>query len=382
MNQGIPNTDGSAYFVYHSIGMYPGKAAAMAAALGEFAEGWSAYDDGQWMRALTVRAQFIERWSALINAPAGTLTTAENVTTALYSLIGSLPEKHLKGRRLLIGGDCFPSLHFLLTGLAERYGFTLDTVPIRQGDTWVRDEDLIDRWGPDVGLALLTYVTSTSSHRCDLDALVAHGRNQGSLIGVDITQAAGLLPFDVGAPAVDFTVSTTLKWLCGTPGAGILHVAEPLLKACKPELRGWFSQENIFSWDLDKFAYASDIRRFDHGTPSIVACAGSVPALEWHADQDMAEMLIHNRTLSERIIEGADELRLPLVSPRDEAERGGSVMLKLPESADPAGIVTALRADRVFADHRGHTLRVSPGVVSRSEGVERLLETLHGALKG
>ena len=59
----------------------------------------------------------------LIGAPAGTLTTAENVTTALYSLIGSLPDRHLRGRKLLIAADCFPSLHFLLAGMAERRGF-------------------------------------------------------------------------------------------------------------------------------------------------------------------------------------------------------------------------------------------------------------------
>ena len=372
--------DGSAYFLYHSIGMYPGKAEAMTAGLSEFAASWGAFDDGQWMRALGKRQRFIDLWSDLIGAPKGTLTSAENVTTALYSLIGALSAHHLAGRRVLVTADCFPSLHFLLAGLAPRFGFTLDTVPMRDGESWVQDDDVIASWGADVGLALLTQVTSTSSHRCDLDRLVAHGREMGSLVGVDITQGVGLIPFNVDAPAVDFTLSTSLKWLCGTPGAGIIHVAEPLLRECRPELRGWFSQDNIFSWDLDAFAYAPDARRFDHGTPSALACIGSVPALEWHAAQDKTALLAHNRKLGAAIIAKADEMGLTLASPRDETRRGGSIMLHLPEQTDTATIVNGLRENGVFTDCRGRILRLSPGTVTTEAGIARLFAGLDALL--
>ncbi|WP_309083810.1 aminotransferase class V-fold PLP-dependent enzyme [Chelativorans sp.] len=376
MNSSEDQAAGSAYFLYHSIGMYPGKAEAMAEAFAAFSQSWGAYDDGQWMRALSARQEFIDRWSELIGAEKGTLTSAENVTTALYSLIGALPKEHLEGRRVLVAADCFPSLHFLLAGLAPRLGFTLQTVPLRPGENWVRDEDMIAAWDEGVGLTLVTMVTSTASHRPDLSALAAHARRVGSLVGVDITQGVGLLPFRVDAPAVDFTVSTTLKWLCGTPGAGILHVAEPLLKTCRPELRGWFSQENIFSWDLDAFAYASDARRFDHGTPSVLACIGSVPALKWHAEQDHAAMLHHNRNLGAMIIEEAGRLGLDLASPREAERRGGSIMLRLPEGAEPRAVVDGLREAGVFADARGRVLRLSPGVITTEEGVSRLFASL------
>ncbi|MBT1159038.1 aminotransferase class V-fold PLP-dependent enzyme [Aminobacter anthyllidis] len=372
--------DGSAYFLYHSIGMYPGKAEAMAAGLSDFAASWGAFDDGQWMRALTKRQRFIDLWSDLIGAPKGTLTSAENVTTALYSLIGALPGHHLAGRRVLVTADCFPSLHFLLAGLAPRFGFTLDTVPLRDGQAWVHDDDVIAQWGEDVGLALLTQVTSTASHRCDLDRLVAHGREMGSLVGVDITQGVGLIPFNVNAPAIDFTVSTSLKWLCGTPGAGIIHVAEPLLSECRPELRGWFSQDNIFSWDLDAFAYAPDARRFDHGTPSALACIGSVPALEWHAAQDKAALLAHNRKLGAAIIAQADAMGLTLASPRDETRRGGSIMLRLPADIDTATVVNGLRERDVHTDCRGRILRLSPGTITTEAGIERLFQELRELL--
>ncbi|PQO24602.1 aminotransferase [Rhodobacteraceae bacterium WD3A24] len=371
--------DCTGYFLYHSIGQYPGKAADLAGATAEFAGVWGTCDDAQWGHLLGRRAAFIDRWRTLIGAREGSVTTCENVTAGVYSIMGALPRERLRGRRVLVAGDCFPSLHFLLTGLAPRLGFTLDTVPLRAGADWVEDDDIIAQWGDDVGVALLTWVSSTSSHRSDIARLAAHGREMGSLVGADITQAAGLLPFDVAGTGVDFTVSTSLKWMCGTPGAGIIHVDEALIPQCHPEFRGWFSQDNPFSWDFDAFAFAPDIRRFDNGTPAALAAIASLPAMEWHAAQDHAAMRAHNRRLCARIIEGAEALGHHLVSPRDPDLRGGSVMLRLPDSLPAGEVLGRLRGAGVFADARDNLLRFSPGAVTTDAGVDRLLEALPSA---
>lgn len=373
--------NGTAYFLYHSIGQYPGKSADMARAMAEFAEVWARPDNRQWPYALGKRQAFIDRWRAIIGAAEGTVTTSENVTAGLSSLIGALPDEALRGRKLLVAGDCFPSVHFLLRGLEASRGFELVTVPLRPGAHWVEDADLVEAWGPDVGLALLTWISSTSSHRSDIAALVAHGRRMGSLIGVDITQGAGLLPFDVMHPAVDFCLSTSLKWMCGSPGAGMLYAAPDLVARSHPTLRGWFSQPDPFNWDFDRFAYASDIRRFDHGTPGIMAALASLPALDWHAGQDHAGIVAHNRNLSARIEAGLEGMGLAFVSPRDPARRGGSVMVLLPEERPAPEVVEGLGASGIATDARGRTLRLSPGIMTTEEGVAHLVARL-GQLLG
>jgi selenocysteine lyase/cysteine desulfurase len=372
--------DGSGYFLYHSIGMFPGKSERIADALDRVAALWGTPDDEQWARSLEIRGVFLEHWRRLIGAPVGTLTTAENVTTALCSVIGALPDRALRGRKLLIAADCFPSLHFLLAGMAARRGFELVTVPLRAGEHWVRDDDFIAHWREDVGVALLTWVTSTASHRCDLAKLAAHGHAMGSLVGVDITQGIGILPFDVAEAQADFVVSTSLKWLCGVAGAGMLQVNAPLLGECRPELRGWFSQENIFSWALDSFEYAPDARRFDHGTPSILACAACIPALEWMAAQNPVALLAHNRRLHELLVDAGGALGLELASPRRSDERGGSLMFELPPGREPGRVIDALRVRQVFADCRGRTLRLSPGNVTTIDGAQTLVRALRDTL--
>jgi kynureninase len=368
-------SEGSGYFLYHSIGMFPGKGELIGRALADFSMAWGKPDDGQWTMALGARAQFIDAWRALINADAGTLSHAENVTSALYTMINALPEEYRAGRRILVAGDCFPSLHFVLAGMAKRHNFTLHTVPLRPGESWVREEDMMAQWTPEVGVALLTTVTSTASYRCDLAALVEHGRRMGSLIGVDITQSVGLFPFDAKAADTDFVVSTSLKWLGGTSGAGILQVRAPLLEQCAPELRGWFSQADIFSWNLDSFRYAPDARRFDTGTPAVLACVGTLPALRWHASQDAGALLAHNRVLSARILAAAPGLGLAPATPMDDTRRGGSTMLRLPANKATA-VLADLRAQAIYADCRGSTLRLSPGNLTTEEGVERLVRIL------
>lgn len=370
-----------AYFLYHSIGMYPGKTADMAHALTGFADVWGRPDDAQWGMVLPLRQRFIDRWRGILNAAPDTVTSCESVTQGLHMLIEALPDHVLRGKSLLVAADCFPSNHFLLAGMAEARGFTLKTVPLRQGASWVEDEDFLAAWTADVGLALLTWVSSTSSHRIELGAMVDHGRKMGSLIGVDITQGAGLLPFDVASPRVDFVLSTSLKWMCGTPGAGVLYVDPALIADSHPVLRGWFSQPDPFNWDITRFAFAPDIRRFDSGTPSCMAALASLPALDWHAAQDQAAIAAHNRALTARLFDTADAHGLAVVTPRPEGQRGGSVMLRLPDDHKAADVVATLRRQGITTDSRGQTLRLSPGVLTTQAGCDQLDSAFAGIFR-
>ena len=92
-------------------------------------------------------------------------------------------------------------------------------------------------------------------------------------------------------------------------------------------------------------------------------------------------ILTHNRRLTARLIDMADALNLPLLTPRPEAKRGGSIMLRLPDSHPAAEIVAALRAQTITTDARSQTRRLSPGIVTTDAGVDRLTQALHSLLK-
>jgi len=275
---------------------------------------------------------------------------------------------------VLVAEDCFPSLHFLLSGLQKRLNFTLETVPIRPGEFWTRDEDFLDRWQDDVGLALLTWVSSTTSKRADLDTLVAHGNRLGTIVAIDVTQGVGICPFGVGT--ADAVVGSSLKWLCGFSGAGILYVRPQLLSECRPELRGWFSQPNPFSWDLNAFGYSEDSRRFDHGTPAVLAALASLPGLEYVLSEGVDKLARDNIVLTDYIVERSKAMNLKLVSPTEVGNRGGSIMLQA-ETPDAASqIQNQLKHNGYLCDNRGRTLRFSPGMVTMRKDVDGLCDFL------
>lgn len=375
------NRDDSGWLLYHSVGRFPGQQTAIASALAGFTDIWCQMSDARWEPLIAARQATLDAWGALVGAVPGSVFAAENVTQAFAQCVGALPDERLRGRRILIAEDCFPSLHFLLTGLAGLRGFVLDTVPLRPGAAYVEDEDFIARWQDDVALALVTYVSSTASKRADLNALVACGRSHGSLIALDVTQAIGVLPLDVNAPAVDIMLATSLKWLCGVPGAGMAYVRPELAQRLEPSVRGWFSQPDPFNWALDRFEFAPDARRFDNGTPSYLPFIASRPGLEWVIAQTVESLRAHNLTLSHQLLDVADAHGLQLLSPRNDEQRGGSIMVAIPPAIDAAQLQRQLLVHGLVTDTRGTCMRWSPGPVTRAAAIERLDAALASTLR-
>jgi selenocysteine lyase/cysteine desulfurase len=102
----------------------------------------------------------------------------------------------------------------------------------------------------------------------------------------------------------------------------------------------------------------------------------SLPALDWHAAQDIDALLAHNRMLTGRIFSIVDDLGLAPDTPREPEQRGGSVMLRLPQALPGPEVVSTLRSRGVTSDSRGQTLRLSPGVLTTAQGCDRLEEAL------
>lgn len=371
------DADRAGWLLYHSVGMFPEQQEAMRATLEDFAAAWCRPNLRRWDYGLAARQQALEHFAALINAPANAIFAAENVTEAFSKFVGGLGRERLSGKRVLIAADCFPSLHYLLSGLAPILGFSLDTVPLDATDSYVTDDAFIARWQDDVALAIITFVTSTASKRADLTRLAKHGRVQGSLIAVDITQAAGIVDFDVADPAIDFTATTTLKWLCGAPGAGLAYINPALLDdRLAPLAQGWFSQPDPFNWNLDKFSLAAEARRFDNGTPSFLPYAASVPGLAWRLSPAADGMRARNLALARRLIALSDDKGYRLCSPRNDDERGGSVMTQLSSHIDAQALEATLARNGVLVDTRGQILRLSPGVLTSASVIDELAHLL------
>lgn len=372
------NLDG--YFYNHAVGLFPGQKELLSNEMTIFGQAWTDPVNGQWAYAEKVYQEYLEHWAHLLNTSASNLAPSENVTSGLMSIISALPDSVLRNKKLLIAADCFPSLYFLLDAIKGRYGFELLCVGEKGTPYPVSEDEILSAWTEDVGFALMTWVSSTASARLNLEKMIDHGKKMSTVVCADITQGVGIIPFDAQESGVDFAVSTSLKWVCGGPGAGIIYASSSYMEKCQPEFRGWYGQADPFDWNLDTYEVADGGRRFLNGTPSYWPYAAALPGLRWHRDISMEKIYNHNRLISGELIDWFEQHDLDIVTPVASEERGGSVMVCLPDTIDPSTLVDELKTHDVFVDNRSSILRLSPGITSETSGLRRFFSLMERAL--
>ena len=185
-----------------------------------------------------------------------------------------------------------------------------------------------------------------------LQRLAAHGRAQGSLIAVDITQAAGIVDVDVSAPAIDFAATTTLAALRRARLGPGLHQPGAAGRAPAAAGAGLVQPARSLQLGLDKYSLATQARRFDNGTPSFLPYVASAPGLSWLLSP--AAQACARTTSAVAQADRAGRCQgYRLRSPRDASERGGSVMVELPAPIDAQALEARLATEGVLADTRG-----------------------------
>ena len=113
-------------------------------------------------------------------------------------------------------------------------------------------------------------------------------------------------------------------------------------------------------------------RRFLTGTPSIPALMAARPGFEIISKIGVPAIREKSLRQTQRMIDWADELGLPLGSPREAARRGGTVVLDAPHAAE---VCAALLAADVLLDFRpGVGLRLAPHFYTGDGEIDRVME--------
>ncbi len=217
-----------------------------------------------------------------------------------------------------------------------------------------------------------SHVFFATGHVQDLSRLAAIAHRAGAWCLIDGYQGAGQVPLDVAASGVDFYTSGPLKWLLGGPGLAYLYVRGDLIEGLHPRITSWFACERQFDFDPKVFAYRTDARRFELGTPALPTVHTALGGQEIVDEVGIAAIVERNRTLTDRLVARCEErgLALRLAAP---AHRSAIVMVHHP---DPAGAVRHLARDGVIVDHRPGFVRVSPHFYNTEEEVDRCVDVL------
>lgn len=220
--------------------------------------------------------------------------------------------------------------------------------------------DQVDDTTTAVAVSLVDFRTG---HVADLDGIrqVIGDR----LLIVDAVQ--GFTVVDAAWQVADVVVSGGQKWARAGHGTGFLALSERAAEQLVPVMSGWMADDGEMPLDEVRDAERG-ARSFRVTHPNPRDQAGFAAALEEVAAVGVGaiEAAVSERT--EAVIALADEFGIPVVSPRNAAERAGIVVLA--PSEDHCTVLTAsLFNHGVTTTTRAGTVRVS---VHASTGEESL----------
>ena len=359
----FPILESAVHMISHSLGAMPRRAAEC---IQEYARTWSergirAWEEGWWEMPRTV-GDVVGR---IIGAAPGEVVMQQNVSTCVATVLSCFD---WAGRRNKIVSEAlnFPSNLYQCRAL-EKVGARVTTVPSEDGVTVPLDRILAAIDG-ETRLVFVSHVLFKSSFIQDLAAIVRHAHEMGAMVLADIYQSAGTVPVDVRVLDVDFATGGSVKWLCGGPGAGYLYVRRDLWQQVEPRFTGWMAHRQPFRFDAGAIHYAEDAFRFLNGTPAIPALYAARSGHEIIAEVGVARIREKSIRQTARLIALAEEAGFAVRSPRNPSERGGTVVIDVPNGAE---VTQELLRRNFLVDYRpGAGIRVAPHFYSKDEELE------------
>jgi selenocysteine lyase/cysteine desulfurase len=239
------------------------------------------------------------------------------------------------------------------------------TIPLEEYDRAIDDRTAV---------VMVNRVLYRSSAVADANEICRIARERGAISFLDDYHGIGIVPLDLHDVGCDIYAAGVLKWLCGGPGLVFLYVRRDLIPTLEPAVTGWFGTAEPFSFDTEHLEYHPTARRFEHGTPPAPVYFLAQGGLDIIAEVTPERIRQRQGELTDHLIARADELGLPVRTPRDRNARGGVVNVGVgPE----AGMIChALLERNVCTDHRGDGLRISPHFFNTEDEIDRCFEEL------
>jgi len=351
-----------AYLLSHSVGCLPRAARDRldAQLLTPWAEqgsdGWPA-----WLAAIDAFRRAIAR---LVGGHMADVCPQPSVSAALAAFLSGLRRE--PGRDILLASaHAFPSIGFAMRQLG-RLGYRLELIPEHHDPA--DPQSWAEAIGPEVAAVVPMHVHSNSGLVSPIVEIARLCRAAGATCIVDVCQAVGILPVEPNPWGVDAIVGSSVKWLCGGPGAAFLWVRPDLVGALEPINVGWFSHADPFAFDIRDFRYADDARRFWGGTPAVAPYVIATAGIETILNIGLDNILVHNRLLIAALAGAAD-------TAFDMRDRGGTLCIT---SSDVDTVEARLRAEDCRFDRRGAILRLSFHLWNEEGEARRIGSALRG----
>ncbi|MGV6800597.1 MAG: aminotransferase class V-fold PLP-dependent enzyme [bacterium] len=356
----IFHTPRAPYFQSHSAGCRPKGSDEFL--YKHYTQPWQEQPGETWAIWLPEIDRFRETLARLINTHSDNLCPQTNLSSGLSKILYSLPD--IKGRhKILMSKQDFPSIGFVVQQ-ASRRGWDVEFLPDQS------DYTDIEVWRAAIDsqtrIVIATHIQSNNSRKAPVKEICRIAKENNATSIIDVAQSAGCTPIDVADWQADFLIGSSLKFLCGGPGAGWLYAAPEAAALCLPIDTGWFSHENPFEFDIENFRYHKGALRFWGGTPDVQPFIQAAYSIERLLGIGIANIEQHIQNLLSLAI-----ANLPAESIGSETRAGhrGS-MLTIRHTPS---MLDALQAAHIACDQRLDITRFSFHIYNSENELDKIL---------
>ena len=187
--------------------------------------------------------------------------------------------------------------------LRERYGIVLRWVGLTD-DGSLDMAALAAAIGSRTRFVALSHMSNVLGTISDGAEIVRLAHSVGARVLLDGCQAAVHLDVDVAQLGCDFYVFSGHK-LYGPTGIGVLYGAPEQLDRLRPFQGGG---EMIEIVNTDRVTYNVAPHKFEAGTPPILEAIGLGAAIDWYAQFDLADIIVHEACLYQRACAGMQDI--------------------------------------------------------------------------
>jgi selenocysteine lyase/cysteine desulfurase len=320
---------------------------------------------------------WVERGEAARGAFARLINAAPDevaVTTSLSAGVSALASglRYAGPRSKIVMTDLeFPTIGQIWHAQKAR-GARVQIVP-PDGDGTIAFEQLEAAIDDETLLVSITHVSYRTGAMLDVERIAGLAHERGALVLLDAYQSVGSLPVDVRALDVDFLAAGVLKYLLGSAGLAFFYCRRGLAERIWPTATGWFADRDIFEMDHRDYSPAATAGRFQSGTPPVPSIYAGIAGIELMEEIGIADTREHVLELNSRLLEGLDELKANVVTPRRPKRRGALLCIK---STDVDTLVRTLAREGIVTSERDGNLRISAHCYNSVEDVDAVLAAL------
>jgi kynureninase len=153
-----------------------------------------------------------------------------------------------------------------------------------------------------------------------------------------------------------------------------LYVHPRLHEKLEPKVTGWMAHASPFAFELPPLDYAKGIARFLHGSPNVPALYAAREGYRIINEIGVASIREKSIGQTQKLIEHCEGAGFKVTSPRDTAQRGGTITVAIEHAAT---VTKELVRREIICDFRpGAGIRLSPHFYTTDEELEHAVREM------